>query len=262
MTETVVIQSHASTSDPLIGRMTASVQHWAGARGYAYRFRDDGLFDALPPWVLPKVGDRRQMAADIARLIWIDDLLNQGAERVVWLDADVFIYAPDRFELQPQQDFAFGREYWIVPDRKGGLKVHKNVHNAILDFSHAGQTTLRFYRDTALRLLGDATDTVPPQFVGPKLLTAFHNVAQFPLTDVVGMASPLVLRDLARGEGPAWRRLQSLHGPDLAALNLCSSMWGTTTDDVTLSRGMIFEVVDGLSDVERMPRRPVNVGVY
>lgn len=262
MSQTVVIQSHALKSDPLIGRMTASVQHWAGTQGYAYRFRDDGLFDALPEWVLPKVGCRRQMAADIARLIWIDDLLIQGATRVIWLDADVFIYAPERFQLNPAEGFTFGREYWIVPDRNNGLKVHKNVHNAVLDFSHVGQNTLRFYRDTALRLLERAIDKVPPQFVGPKLLTALHNVVQFPLTDAVGMTSPLVLRDLAQGDGLAWRRLQSLHGPELAALNLCSSMWETNTDDVTLSRRMISDVVDGLHDPERMSRRSETGGVY
>ncbi len=255
MSRTVVLQSHAPLAVSLVHQTTETVRLWADTKGFAYRYIDDALFDPLPSWVLPKVGRRRQMAADIARLIWIGTLLDEGAERVIWLDADVYIFAPERFLSAVDPGFAFGREYWIAPGFGGGLKVHKNVHNALLDFSTKGRSTLDFYRDTALRMLKDATDTVPAQFIGPKLLTALHNVVQFPLTDAVGMASPCVISDLAAGGGPAWTRLLTSHGTELAALNLCSSMWGNTVDGIDLTTDLVSAAVAELEDSARNPRR-------
>ena len=66
-----------------------------------------------------------------------------------------------------------------------------------------GDSFLDFYTDTAVRLLSRNTGSVPPQFIGPKLLTALHNIAGLPVMDAAGMLSPAVVRDLVRGEGTA-----------------------------------------------------------
>jgi hypothetical protein len=243
---TLVLQSHRDRPPPAVASACQRVRTWAKQNGHSYRFLDDALFDLVPPDVVAAAGTRRQMAADIARLAWIAKELDDGAERVMWLDADVFIFAPDRFDLSAPGGYAFGHETWVQPDGAGGIKAVRNVHNAVLVFTSAGRTTLDFYRDTATRMLLCAGSQVPPQFVGPKLLSALHNVVQFPLTEAVGMASPLVLRDLAAGGGPALDLLQSKQ-PTAAAFNLCASLFGTTSDGVGLSSDLIARAVANLS---------------
>ena len=87
---------------------------------------------------------------------------------------------------------------------------------------------------------------VPPQLIGPKLLTALHNVVGFPLSDAVGMASPLVLRDLAAGGGPALDVLLSSGGDRNGGFNLCSSLIGTRTDGVDIAERMALDAIDFL----------------
>ena len=91
---------------------------------------------------------------------------------------------------------------------------------------------------------------MPPQFVGPKLLTTLHNVVGFPLNYSVGMASPLVLRDLANGNGPAWDMLMSARGEDLAALNLCASLMGSTVDGVVIIENLM---ADAMAQLDTYP---------
>ena len=41
---------------------------------------------------------------------------------------------------------------------------------------------------------------MPAQFIGPKLLTALHNIALFPVVETASMLSPAEIRDLLAGE--------------------------------------------------------------
>ena len=246
MTSTVVIQSHAPDAPGIAVRATESVRAWADANGFDYAFKDDGLFELISPACLEAAGARKQMAADIARLAWMQQLLDDGRDRVVWLDADIYVFDPAALSADVPDGYAFGRERWVQPDKAGRLKVFNNVHNAVLVFTPAGRTTLDFYREQAERILLDAGPGVPAQLVGPKLLTALHNVVGFPLIGSVGMASPLVVRDLAQGGGPAWDMMRTAHGNGLAALNLSTSLVGTTTDGVAVTEELLERAVEVL----------------
>jgi len=233
--KTIVIQSHAAAVPDTVVRATESVRAWAEAHGFDYAFRGDDIFDLIALACVEAAGVRTQMAADIARLAWIARQLDGGWARVVWLDADVFVFRPDLLDIDVPEGYAFGREHWVQPDKAGKLKVFNNVHNAILVFTPKGRATLDFYAQQAERLLLGAGPDVPPQLVGPKLLTALHNVVRFPLLDSVGMASPRVLIDLAKDGGVAWDMLDAAHKGKLAALNLSTSLLGTTTDGVAVT---------------------------
>jgi hypothetical protein len=64
---------------------------------------------------------------------------------------------------------------------------------------------------------------MPPQFIGPKLLTALHNVCQLPVMESAGMLCPLVIKDLVQGGGEALRCFVE-HSPiPIAGANLCVS---------------------------------------
>jgi hypothetical protein len=110
----------------------------------------------------------------------------------------------------------------VQHDRQDKLKSYKKVHNAFLMF-RKGNSFLDFYADTAQRLLTQNKGSMPPQFIGPKLLTALHNVANLPVLETAGMLSPMVVRDILAGEGPALD-LFVKHSPEpVAAANLCGS---------------------------------------
>lgn len=247
MTSTIIIQSHAPNAPGIVTRATETVRDWARSKGFEYAFKHDDLFDLIPSTVTDAAGSRKQMAADIARLVWIGTLLDEGWERVVWLDADVYVFRPDNFSVEVPSGFTFGREHWVQPDKSGRLKIYNNVHNAFLVFTPEGRTTLDFYHEQAARILLKAGPGVPPQLVGPKLLTALNNVVGFPLNNCVGMASPLVIRDLAENGGPAWEMMQAAHGDDLAAINLSTSLLHSTTDGVAVTRALLEKAVGSLA---------------
>lgn len=189
------------------------------------------------------------MVADIARLVWVQNLLTQGWQRVVWIDADVFIFRPERMNIDVPNGYAFGHEDWVQPGPNGKPRIHRNVHNALLIFTPTGRVTLDFYLQSAMGLLRQGGPDVPPQFVGPKLLKALHSIVGFPLNHAVGMASPLVLQDLANGGGAALDMLMAARGEDLAALNLCASLVGSTVDGVEVTDQLMNDAITHLADI-------------
>jgi len=97
------------------------------------------------------------------------------------------------------------------------------VHNAFLLFCQHN-IFLDFYIDTAERLLLKNSGSMPPQFIGPKLLTAIHNVVQCPVLETAGMLSPLVINDIVVGAGSALTLFRQRSTQPIAAANLCSSL--------------------------------------
>jgi hypothetical protein len=87
-----------------------------------------------------------------------------------------------------------------------------------------GNHFLDFYTDTAERLLGLNQGRMPPQFIGPKLLTALHNIALCPVMETAGMLSPTVIRDLLAGGGKALDLFHQKSPVALAGANLSSSL--------------------------------------
>lgn len=222
MADTVVIQSCAEPAPhPWIERCMQSVHSWAEALGYDYRFVGDELFERVDGDLLAKIGDQKVIATDLARIELAREALASGYQAAVWMDADYVVFDRDRFILPPES-FAVGREVWIQNDPNGRLRCYRKVHNALLLFRR-GNSFVDFYADTAARLIRLNQGTMPPQFIGPKLLTALHNVVQLPVMESAAVFSPMVIRDLIAGEGPALElfRRESVVAP--AGANLCSS---------------------------------------
>jgi hypothetical protein len=63
-----------------------------------------------------------------------------------------------------------------------------------------------------------------PQFIGPKLLTALHNVAICPVLESAGMLSPSVIKDLLSGGGPALDLFRHKSTETIYAANLSASL--------------------------------------
>jgi len=188
---------------------------------YEYQFFGDELFDCLPAGLFEKTRNQKVIASDLARLLVLKGALNRGYETVIWLDADFLIFNPAEFVL-PDQPYAVGREVWVQNDRHGKLRVFKKVHNAFLMFRQ-GNHFLDFYSETAERLLLLNQGAMPPQFIGPKLLTAIHNVAILPVMESAGMLSPAVIKGILGREGQALDLFVNNSPVLITAANLCTS---------------------------------------
>ena len=143
----------------------------------------------------------------------------------MWCDADFLIFSPEKF-LLPKDKYAVGREVWVqaVEEKSKKLSAHVKVHNAFMMY-RTGNTFLEFYIDTAERLLINNIGRMSPQFIGPKLLTAIHNVAQCPVLETAGMLSPLVIQDVAKGGGAALELFLKKSSETIYAANLCNSLF-------------------------------------
>lgn len=222
MPDTLVIQSHRTPLPyPWIERCLASVRAWCGMNRYGYRFLGDELFTCLPGALRHRTRRQTVIATDLARLCVLQAALSEQHRTVIWLDADTLVFEPATF-VMPDSDCAVGREVWVQRGRDERLRVYRKVHNAFLLFRR-GNSFLDFYADTAQRLLALNRGPIPPQFLGPKLLSALHNVAQLPVLESAGMLSPLVCRDIIRGDGAALQLFRAHSPQQLAAANLCIS---------------------------------------
>lgn len=221
---TLVVQSHRN---PLPSRWLEkcmdSVRVWANMQNFDYQFMGDELFADVPEPLMEKTRTQRVVATDLARLLVLRSYLEQGYQRVVWCDADLLIFQPESLVL-PSVDFAVGREVWIQSDGMNGRpKAYIKVHNAFMLFS-AGNAFLDFYIDSATRMLSLHEGRFVPQFIGPKLLTALHNILHFPVIESVGMLSPSVAQDLVAGGGSSLDMFLTRSPAMPAAVNMCGSL--------------------------------------
>ena len=223
MSKTIVLQSHRQ---PLpyswVQTCIDSVKAWADQNGFTYKFIGDELFDFVPAPLLEKTRSQLTVATDLARLKALQKLLRQDFQTVIWCDADFLIFNPKNFVL-PSDSFSVGREVWIQSNEQPKLNAHIKVHNAFLMFRQ-GNSFLDFYTDTAERLLSLNEGSIPPQFIGPKLLTAIHNVVQCPVMETAGMLSPIVVKDIANGGGTAVDLFKQKSLRPIAAANICASL--------------------------------------
>lgn len=236
MSSTLVIQSHR---EPLPHRWLRacldSVAAWARQNAFDYRFVGDELFDLVDPALLDKTAAQTVIATDLARLRWLQRELGDGYACVVWCDADFFVIDAAAL-LLPDTEFALGREVWVQRDQRDRLRVYTKVHNAFLMFRR-GNSFLDFYSATAERLLRLNQGSMPPQFIGPKLLSAIHNIAQCPVQETAGMLSPLVQLDLLDGGGPALDLFREHSPAPPAGVNLSASQCARGgLDDETMER--------------------------
>ncbi|HEY5644434.1 MAG TPA: hypothetical protein VIS76_00705 [Pseudomonadales bacterium] len=221
----IVIQSHSSPLPATwLGACTASVRRFAAAGGLAYRWLGDELFAALPERLLRKTAGQRVVATDLARLVVLEGALAEGFDPVVWIDADVLVLDPERFELMDSAA-QFGREVWVQANEGSSLRVYQRIHNAVMGFRQ-GNPVLPFYRFAANRILeryDQRAEAMAPQLIGPKLLALLHNAIGFDVLETAGMLSPAVAADLLSGGGPALQRFRAASAADVLAINLCAS---------------------------------------
>ncbi len=218
---TVVYQSYRTFDVPdIIAKCLATVREWASDSGYEYRFFDDVLFDKVPEWFKEKARYDKLPMSDLGRLIIARELLEAGFDRVVWVDADVFVLSPKQFILPEETTFVC-KEAWVDRGPAGQPMAVRKVNNAVMGFG-IGDPTLEFLIQSVLRH-AEATRTIAKIEFGPELLTHLDKYAHFPRIQNVALVSPLVMMDIFKGGGPWWNIYAQEMGRQFAAINLCGS---------------------------------------
>jgi hypothetical protein len=235
MSDVLVFQSHrAPLACAWMAQCLDSVRAWARHYGMTYRYLGDELFDLLPTDLRLKTQNQLVIAADLARLLVIREAFAEGFATVIWCDADLLVFDPDHLILAPSS-FALGREVW-VQEHGGRPRAYVKVHNAFLMLRRPNPF-LDYYLHAAQQLVREHAGMMAPQFVGPKLLSALHNVAKFPVQERAGMLNPLVMNDLLRGGGPSLVLFLVRSPEPPAALNLCGSLVATgETNDADVEK--------------------------
>ncbi|NKB43389.1 MAG: hypothetical protein GKS03_03835 [Alphaproteobacteria bacterium] len=247
--QTTVIQTYRIDDQPdWIATCLRSTEAWAKTNDWAYFFRGDDIFDLVPPAFREKFSNQKPLQIDIARLLWAREIFdtNVATERVIWLDSDVFVFDSGAIHIDPTLDFALGRQIWVQPGQDGRHRTYRQVHNAILVINRS-TPVLDFLIQTVLTLAERHDGPASPQFLGPKLLTALHNIVGFPVIESVGMTSPLVLGDLATGGGPALSQMANAMDSPLGAVNLCSSYRNQTVDGIHCDDGVFEDAINTLN---------------
>ena len=224
--KTLVVQSHRQPiPHAWINICIESVKNWTDQNKYEYQFISDELFTYVSEDVIEKTKAQPVVATDLARLKILQNYLVKGYDTVVWCDADFLIFSPENFIL-PSDKYAVGREVWVqmAEEKSKILKAYVKVHNAFMMYRNEN-SFLDFYVDTAEQLLIKNIGRMSPQFIGPKLLTAIHNVVQCPVLENAGMLSPLVISDIAAGGGEALELFHRKSPRPIAAANLCNSLF-------------------------------------
>jgi hypothetical protein len=257
--KTVVYQSYRTTGVPAwIERCMGTVRGWAASKNFEYVFIDDRLFDYAPRWYRERVGDQVQLVSDLARLVLAKEFLSGAFERSVWVDADVLVFDPARFEIGVSEEYAFCREVWVEKFslrgaarggfrslRRPGVYCQRRVNNSVAVFAR-GNSLLDFYIHACERMVRGARGEISSLQVGTFFLTALHRKLPLPLLDDVGLFSPLVMRDIAAGGGPCLKVYAEEFGTPLRAANLCASYSGREYDGVSVTQRMYDAVAETL----------------
>lgn len=241
---TVVYQSYRSSGSPAwIDRCLASVREWAEARAYHYVFVGDELFDLVPAWYRARVGGQILPMTDLARLELAARFLAEGYERAVWIDADVLVFDPQRFEINVNNSFTFSREICLYLE--DGWCVERAVNNSVAVFQREN-TFLPFYIECCKWIVRQKDGVISPVDVGPVFLTNLYKIMPFPLVTTVGLFTPPILDDLVDGRTAFIRTYVEACRNPLYAANLCHSLGDPSRLQVPVPEALFAAAVERL----------------
>lgn len=240
MSGTIIVQSFRTQNVPAwIDGCMATVRDWAASRGHAYHFIDDAIFALAPDWYREKAQHNVCLVTDLGRLVEMRRLLTlPGVRRTIWIDADVLIFDPDGFDPPDDVPYAFCREIWVRAQHDGAgrtaLGAVPLVNNAVCLFQR-DNPLIDFYIHAAQEVIRAVDDPTHHQ-VGTLFLTQLEALLpNLPLMKDVGLFSPIVTVDAARGGQTAARFFMRHLGQPIHAANLCRSLVGKPTDGVIMT---------------------------
>jgi hypothetical protein len=219
--KTLVIQSYRATDVPeWIARCLDSVRAWAAAQGFDYQLAGDDSFRLCGEDYLARVGSNVRSITNLSRLMLVKRAHAAGYERAIWLDADIFVFAPDDFRIDLAAHYAFARETWIVRLDAQRWGVHDGVNNSAF-VCMADEPDLEFLISTVRHIALHRPVETNYQ-LGGDLIKGLRASLGFQLIQNVGMFSADIVRALARGEADVLHAQARFHQAPVHAANLCA----------------------------------------
>jgi hypothetical protein len=235
--DTIIIQKFRNHSIPAwIKRCLASVQNWAGLHGHDYWLAGDEFHELCGPDYLARGNKNPQAITNLARLVATRQRLDAGYQRVIWMDADLFVFDPAKlvFDFPAESlttGYAFGHEVWLTRDSAGLLHVTPpQAHNAATLFTPRAVDLDMLI--TLIRHIDAKRHIVSNYQVGVRLLRGLQYSLMFPTFSHVGVFSPVLLHALVEHDEEVLRCYGRAYRYPAYAANLCFSLRDQATEDV------------------------------
>jgi hypothetical protein len=197
--DTIIIQTFRNHTIPAwIQRCLDSVRNWARFHGHDYSLAGDGFYDLCGPEYLARGRKNPQGITNLARLVATRQQLDAGYQRVIWMDADMFVFDPANLVFDFPAEFlttgyAFGREVWLTRDPAGAIHVTPPFpHNAATFFTQSAVDLDVLI--TLIRHIDAGRQIVSNYQVGVRLLHGLQYSLMFPTFSHIGVFSPVLLR--------------------------------------------------------------------
>jgi len=164
---------------------------------------------------------------------------------VIWVDADVLVFAPERFNLDGDAPYALCQELWLRVDGAGGIQTQEKVNNAVMLLTR-GQPLLDFWIFAVEEILrAHAPHEIGPLTASTQFFTDLATIMPLRVLRNVGLLSPPVVRDLGEG-GALAREWNRRFGHPIGAANLCASLQDRPTAGAVVGAPEMQRAVDAL----------------
>jgi hypothetical protein len=250
---TLVYQSYRDHDvAPWLRRCLETTRAWADSRGYDYQLIGDEIFDLAPGWFRDRAAGSKLMLTDLGRLLLARRFLEEGRERVIWIDADVLIFKPETFDVVPGPDgYVLCDELALRDFRSEGEKAviqhGYRRNNCVMGFDR-GNPFLPFYISAALQIVRHQRK-LTHWSIGPSFLTSTLEFLLDSLkTDVAMMDPAIVLGLMGRlraGADAIDQYMRLLHG-EPRAVNLGGSNVGKTFSRYVIDEPAMEALVERL----------------
>jgi hypothetical protein len=236
---TIVIQTFRNHSIPRwIQRCLDSVQKWARLHEHDYSLSGDEFYELCGPEYLARGTKNPQAITNLARLVATRQYLDAGYQRVIWMDADMFVFHPEKlaFDFPAEQlttGYAFGREVWLSRSPAGAFHVTSpRPHNAATFFTpHAVDLDMLI---TLIRHIDAKRQTFSNYQVGVRLLHGLQYSLMFPTFSHVGVFSPPLIQAIAVRDRTVLQLYAQAYRYQVCAGNLGLSLQDEVTESVLL----------------------------
>jgi len=194
------------------------------------------IINLCGPEYLARGKKNPQAITNLARLVATRHHLDAGYRRVIWMDADVFVFDPARlvFDFPAESlttGYAFGREVWVYRDAVGVTHVAAPVpHNAATFFTQ-GAVDLDMLI-TLIRHIDAKREIVSNFQVGVRLLRGLQYSLMFPTFSHIAVFSPVLLRALVERDEKTLRTYGQAYRYQACAGNLGLSLEEEITEKV------------------------------
>jgi hypothetical protein len=224
--KTVVYQSFRTENvPPWIDACLATVRAWTEHQGFLYRFIDDKFFELVPPELRSRASEHKCLLTDFARLVAARELLAEGYDRVIWVDADLVVFDPEKFIIDIISGHAFCREVWHDFTLFGRPYFKLTVNNSVSVFCR-DQQLIDLYLESATAILS-GNQPLAAVSIGTEWLHQRQAIVPSPLLTNVGILGPEMMYRYLHEDARFLRPYLRYQTSPVYAANLCNSKLGT-----------------------------------